>query len=249
MQLSVVIMCKNEQDTIGATISAAQKLTPHITVVDTGSIDNTLQILAANNVTIVKSEWLGFGPTKNVGITAATHDWILSLDADEIIDEKLISYIKAMDLADITKVYKIEFINYLGDTPLKYGEWSGDKHIRIFNRKNVKWNDAAVHEELQFSTPPKIIMANGFIHHKTISDGAAMHKKFDYYARLNAEKYFTKGTKYSFAKLYFSPLFNFLKNYVFKLGFLDGAAGWIVAKENFIYTYKKYYYLQQLLNK
>ncbi len=247
--ISVVIMCKNEVAIIGQTIDAALSLTKDITVVDTGSTDGTLELLQSKNVQIVNSAWTGYGPVKNTGITEAKNDWILNIDADEIIDLKLIQNINELRLDNRLEVYNIEFINYLAEMPLRFGEWSGDWHIRLFNRKNTCWSNAQVHEQLVHTQPVTVIKLKGCIHHKTINNAAALRTKLDYYAKLNAKKYFESGHSNFAIKKYISPVFNFIKNFVFKLGFLDGKAGWIVAKENFVYTYKKYFYLQQMNSK
>ncbi len=247
-QLSVVIICKNEASYIQPTIEAALQLTQNIIVVDTGSTDDTIAILKKLNVTIIESNWLGFGPTKNIGINAATKNWIISIDADEIMDKELINAIKKLDLDDEKNTYKFNFLNYLGNAPLHFGEWSNDKHIRMFNKKNTQWNNAIVHEELVYLQKPNIKTIAGKIHHKTVPNRKTLHIKLENYAKLNAQNYLTKGKKNAIAKKILSPVFNFLKNYIFKLGFLDGKAGLIVAYENAIYTFKKYNYLQQLQN-
>lgn len=248
-QISVVIICKNESNVIEETVKAATALSHNIIVVDTGSTDGTLQILEQLPVQIVSTAWLGFGPTKNIGNAAAANDWILSLDADEKVDEKLIAAIQDCSLEQNTNAYSIAFLNYLGETPLHYGEWSGDYHIRLFNRQNVHWNDAKVHEELVFVKQPTIKKLKGNIHHRTAKNQEELHSKMDQYATLNAAYYFSKNKKANIFKKYLSTAFNFLKNYILKLGFLDGKAGYIVAIENAKYTYKKYLYLQSLKEK
>jgi glycosyltransferase involved in cell wall biosynthesis len=244
-EISIVIICKNEVAVIEQTILAAQKLTNQLFAVDTGSKDGTLEILYKHNVNCIKTNWQGFGPTKNIGIAAATTDWILSLDADERLDEELIVAIKNCDLSNENFAYGIHFLNYFGATPIQYGEWSGDYHTRLFNKKNVLWNDAAVHEELLFKNKPILKKLSGYIHHQTVKDRTELQFKLDKYAKLNARHYFVKKKKNGTLKKVFSPVFNFIKNYFFKLGFLDGKAGYIVAIENAKYTYKKYLYLQQ----
>ncbi len=247
--VSIVIICKNEIAVIENTITQALKLSPNIIVVDSGSTDGTLDILEQYNIKVTKHDWLGFGPTKNIGIAHATTNWILSIDADEIIDDELISAIQHTNFADDHIVYKLKRRNYLGNTPLRFGEWGADKHIRLFHKKMAYWNDAIVHETLIYKEPVVAKKLAGFMHHKTAENKMELHQKMEAYAQLNAKHYFTNGKKNSHLKLFFSPPFNFIINYIFKLGFLDGKAGFIVAKENAVYTYKKYLYLHQLINK
>jgi glycosyltransferase involved in cell wall biosynthesis len=246
MNLTVVIISKNEVSVIAETIRAAQKLTDAIIVVDTGSTDGTVELLEKLNVQIIKSDWLGFGPTKNLGIAHAKTDWILSLDADERMDDTLCSSIEALTDDNANRVYSIPFLNYFGDKPLHYGEWGGDVHIRIFNKHKVQWNNNEVHEKLILDNTIILKKLKGFIHHRTVSSLPELQQKMEYYARLNAKHYLVKGKKNAAIRVWVSPLFNLVSNYFFKLGFLDGKVGWLVAKENARYTYKKYLYLQQL---
>lgn len=247
MKLSVVIICRNEYPVIGDTIRPVQTITDDIVVVDSGSTDGTLELLRQLPVKLIEKEWTGFGPAKNCGIDAAKHDWILSLDADEQVDEQLARTIKAADYSNAATAYILPFRSYLGNTPLRFGEWGRDEHIRLFNRQGVRWNDAAVHEELQL--PPGTIikkLSGGYIHHKTSAGAAELRSKMTHYARLNALKYYKQGKKGAALKMWLSPAVNFITHYIFRLGFFDGRAGWTVARESARYTWLKYYYLRKL---
>jgi hypothetical protein len=244
--ISVVIICKNVVNVMEHTLEAARKLTNDIVVVDSGSTDGTIELIHKHHCNLISTEWKGYGPTKNIGIAAAQYDWILSLDSDETIDEKLIESIRKIDLRQEAYVYKIHFLNYLAETPLRFGEWSGDAHVRLFNRKNTEWNNAKVHETLIHKKKPTVKTLEGKIHHKTSETRAALRTKLNKYALLNAQFYLTKGKQVGVLKKYSSALFNFIKNYLFKLGFLDGRAGWIVAYENARYSFIKYKYWEDL---
>jgi glycosyltransferase involved in cell wall biosynthesis len=244
--ITIVIICKNEIEILEETILVSKKLTNSIVVVDTGSTDGTLELLHKLNVKIIKSKWLGFGATKNIGINAAPNNWILSLDADEQLSEALINEIIALDLTNENVVYNIPFLNYFGKKPIRFGEWNNDYHIRLFNKINAQWNNAEVHEKLQYIIKPEIVKLGGKIHHKTVNNRLELIAKLDNYAKLNAVKLQTSNKKNVFFKKYFSPSFNFIKNYIFKLGFLDGTTGFIIAWENAKYTFNKYLYFEQL---
>src|SRR5258705_3230387 len=146
--LSVVIICKNEADVIGKTLQSLDGLSDNIIVYDNGSTDNTFEQIKKFNVQPHRGTWEGFGKTKNKAVALAKYDWILSLDADEAIDEELKRSLLALKLTEENDVYEIRFKNFLGNKYLKFGEWGSDKHIRLFNRKITQWDDAAVHEEL-----------------------------------------------------------------------------------------------------
>jgi glycosyltransferase involved in cell wall biosynthesis len=244
-RLSVVIACRNGASVIGETIKSFSGLTDDILVYDNGSTDGTPQIARQNGARLIEGNWEGFGKTKNNANTSAKYDWILSLDADEAIDEVLKENLLQLDLSDELKIYELKFKNFLGNKWLRFGEWGNDKHIRLFNRKKVKWNDAAVHESLIFPEQAKVISVFGYVLHRTAANIEEYEKKTRNYAALNAEKYFKQGKRSGQMKMFFSAVFSFIKNYFFRLGFLDGATGYHCARINAQYTFLKYKKLKE----
>jgi glycosyltransferase involved in cell wall biosynthesis len=191
----------------------------------------------------------GFGKTKNKANAFAKHDWILSLDADEAIDEDLKQSLLAFNQTDENTVYDISFKSFLGATALKHGEWGGDHHIRLFNKQRVQWDEAPVHEELILPEGTVIKKIKGCVLHYTMADMQDYVCKMGRYAMLNAEKYFRQGKKATWWKLRLSPGFTFFHYYILKLGFLDGHAGYICAKMTAYYTFLKYARLKELRDK
>lgn len=245
-RLSVVIVCKNGAAVIGETIKSFSGLTDDILIYDNGSTDGTQQIVKQSEAKLFEGNWEGFGKTKNKANALAKYDWILSLDADEAIDEELKKNLLHLDLPDEMKVYEFKFKNFLGNKWLRFGEWGDDKHIRLFNRQNINWNIAEVHESLIFPNDVKVVSVDGYVLHKTAATIDEYRNKMNRYAELNAEKYFKQGKKANTVKIYFSAIFSFIKNYFFKLGFLDGAPGFHCASINARYTFLKYKKLKEL---
>jgi len=245
-KLSVVIVCRNEAKVIEETIKSFYGLTDDVLVYDNGSTDGTQQIVKQTQAKLFEGSWEGFGKTKNKANALAKYDWILSLDADEAIDDELKKNLPSLDLSNEMIVYEIRFKNFLGNKWLRFGEWGDDKHIRLFNRKKIKWDDADVHESLIFPAGTQTMLLNGNVLHKTASGIEEYKQKMIKYATLNAEKYFKEGKKTGGLKMVFSAIFSFIKNYFFKLGFLDGAAGFHCARVNAYYTFLKYKKLNEL---
>jgi len=245
-RISVVIVCKDEEEEIGRTLQSLQGLTDDIVVLDNGSTDNTKTIVRASGARLIEESWEGFGKTKNKATRFAKYDWILNLDADEAIDEELKNSLLTLDLQNENDVFEIRFKNFFGDTYLRFGEWGGDKHIRLFNRKKVNWNEAVVHERLILPPAIKRKKVKGFVLHRTVKNEVDLAAKMLKYGLLNAEKYAREGKPSSWIMIYFGPAFSFLKYYVFKLGFLDGYAGFICAKLSSYYTHIKYARLLEL---
>jgi glycosyltransferase involved in cell wall biosynthesis len=246
MDLSVVIITKNEAHIIANTLQSLRMVSYDIIIVDSGSTDETVRICREFNAEVIETDWSGYGINKNKGIAAARHNWILSLDADEAIDEELQQSLLQLDLRDENEVFNFRFKNFFCNKWIRYGEWGFDKHIRLFNRNKVHWNNVAVHENLVFPEGVKVTLLKGNILHYTVQNPQEYADKTNNYAMMNAKKYFAAGKKADFFKLYLSPVFAFIQHYIFRLGFLDGREGLIIAKTTSRYTFLKYYYLNEM---
>ncbi len=244
--LSIVIITKNEAHIIGNTLQSLQGVTDDIIIVDNGSTDDTISICKKFNARVIETNWLGYGATKNLGIDAAKHDWILSLDADEAIDEQLKNGLLKLKPADTNTVYKLSYKNFFCNKEIRFGVWARDKHVRLFNRQKVRWDTAEVHENLQLPPDVNVVTLSGHVLHYTVNNITEYSYKTIEYARSNAKKYFLQGKKTGFIKLYIAPGFNFLQHYIFRLGFLDGYEGYLICKTNAWYTFMKYVFLREL---
>jgi len=206
MLLSVVIITRNEAHIIGTTLQSLQGITDDIIIVDSGSTDTTIAIAKSFGATIIETSWDGYGPNKNKGIAAARYNWILNLDADEAIDTTLKAAIQQLNPADENTVYNFKFKKlFFGNKWIRYGEWSGDKHVRLFNRNTIRWNDAAVHEGLTLNSSTKMLLLPGNVLHYTTQNIDEYISKTVNYARLNATKYHVQGKQANFFKLRVAP--------------------------------------------
>ncbi len=238
--LSIVLISKNEEKNIASCLEACKSLSNDIWLIDSFSTDKTIEIAEKYKVNIRQQKWVGYAATKNLGNAFCKNDWILSIDADEFLQEELIKEIDKIDFETCTKnnVYylkrKLIFLNKI----LQYGAVANEFRPRIFNRQKVVWNNSAVHEELEFKikTEKEIkIILNGFMLHNSFRNKADYKEKMNRYALLSAE-----NKKPNVLKLILSPLVNFIKNYFFRMGFLDGKAGFEFAYYLSFYTFKKY---------
>jgi len=247
--ISVVIVCKNEADIIGTSLRSLEGITDDIIVYDSGSTDGTQEAVRKFPVQLHEGSWEGFGRTKTKATRLAKYDWILSLDADEAIDDTLKQTLLHWQPENEKTVYHIHRKNFLGDKHLKYGEWGSDRPARFFNRKFTNWNDALVHENLVLPRDAIKKKLKGSILHHTMKDLQDYRTKMQHYAMLSAEKYFQQGKKPSWLKLRLSPGFTFFNYYILKLGFLDGPTGYTCAKMTSWYTFLKYARLKELWQK
>lgn len=245
MNFSVVIITKNEAHNIGRCIESCLALSPEIIVLDSHSTDGTVQIAQKLGARVVDVDWKGYGPTKNYGAQLATNDWILSLDADEALDNELqqsvLKFIK--NPKKVSACWLSRSLVFF-DKLLKYGAVHGEKRVRLYNRNELKWNDKSVHEDME-PFNGKIVTygeLDGNLLHYSYIDLADMKMRMDKYALLSAENLKQKSVMTLQIKRLLNPLVSFIKNYIFKMGFVDGKLGYVFAREQALYVFKKYNY-------
>lgn len=243
--VSVVIITKNEATLIEDCIKMACLITDDIVVIDNDSTDGTPLIASSYGCRVFRKSWSGYGSNKNKGIAEARYNWILSIDADEVPDTELIKALHDLNLDKPNIIYDIKFRSYFGKKLIRFGNWGNDHHLRLFNRSLVKWGETEVHETLLLPPDAEIKSVAGYIHHHSVTNIDDFKRKAVHYAQLSAAKYFKAGKKASFIKLHFSPAFGFLRNYIIRLGFLDGKEGLAIARVIYKNTHLKYLYLKQ----
>ncbi len=240
--ISCVIIVKDAVSTIENTLDSLN-LFEDVVVFDNGSTDGTLEA-AKNykNVNLVQGDFSGFGPTKNIAVSFAKNDWILSLDADEVLSDEFIKNLKNINL-DEKNIYSILRENYYKDVHVKHC-WGNDVIVRVFNRKKTRFTDEKVHEKVidkGFNTLP----INGAIKHYPYSTITDFIIKLDRYSTIFANDNAKKKNS-SPTKAIFNGIFSFIKTYFFKRGFLDGYAGLIIAFSHMATNFYKYIKLYEL---
>ena len=226
---SIVIITKNEGHILQKTLEAAKDLTDDLVIIDGFSEDNTVEIARSFGANVVSNEWLGYSATKNLGNNIAKHDWILSLDADEVLNEEATSALKQL-IPENNRVYAFNRLNYYCGTFVKHGGWFPQWIPRLFNKNEHRWNSNLVHEELDGLSKSKSVRLDGLILHYSYFKESQHLVKIDKYAKYRAEEWIQQGRKPSILKRYFGPELRFLRNYVWLFGFLDGKAGYSIAK-------------------
>lgn len=246
-KISVVIITFNAENTLSKVLAQAKKLTDEIVVVDSFSTDKTEEIAKKFEGNFYKKKWEGYGLQKNYANNLANNNWVLSIDADEILSNELIAEVKTLNLNDENTVYNIPFKNNYCGKIIKHGRWKSEHHVRLFNKKTVSWNTNQVHEGLNLSGI-KIINLKNPIFHFSMQSKEQHIAKAKKYAEMGASRMYKQGKKATFIKQYINPVFRFINDYIFRLGFLDGKLGfqlaYIISKE----TYWKYNKLAKLNN-
>ena len=243
--ISVVIIVKNGEKTIKKTLESIQDFNDVI-VYDNGSIDKTISIAKSYiNVSLVQGDFLGFGPTKNKAATFAKNNWILSLDADEVIGKDFVNNLKGKSL-NKQVVYRIFRKNYYKHTHIKHC-WSNDKIVRLYHCQQTRFNNKKVHESV-LSKGLNVELLSGFIDHYPYGSISDFVKKLDVYSTEFARDNVGKKSS-SPIKAVLNGGFSFFKTYFLKRGFLDGYAGLVIAFSHMATNFYKYIKLYELNQK
>lgn len=240
--ISVVMIVKDGQRTIEKSLEALKDF-EDVVVYDNGSNDDSIKIaMQFSNVKVINGEFMGFGPTKNRAIEHALHDWILSLDCDEVLTEELVEEIRTLPLQN-NKIYSIYRKNFYKDYPMNHC-WGNDLLVRLFNRTVTQFNENKVHEEVIKHDITPIVLKNHF-HHYPYYNISQFIQKLDHYSEEYAYQY--RGIKKSGPLLAISnSVFSFLKTYLLKGAFLDGYPGLIIAFSHAATNFYKYMKLYEL---
>lgn len=230
--LSVTIIVLNEEKNLDSCLKCLQSLDAEIVLVDSGSTDETLEIAKRNGVKIYKRRLDNFAKQKNWAISKSTRNWILSVDADEIITEELTEEIKLVIQENLYDGFLIPRRNFILGGEIKHSRWSPDKHIWLWKKDMGRW-EGEVHEEVVIKGKLGQLK-NCKLHysHKTLS---AFFQSNNLYSTLLAQSFFKKGFKFSLLKMFWNSFFEFNIRFFYKLGFLDGWRGFVLAYSMAIY--------------
>ena len=236
--ISVAIIVKNGEQYLEQCLQSLASF-DDVLLLDGGSTDRTLEIARRfENVRIEQREFTGFGPTKNLAAGLAKHDWILSIDSDEVVPPELSQEIRSLSL-DETRVYRFSRHSYYRGRFIKGCGWYPDKILRLFNKLRTGFNDNQVHESVMVKEGMSITDLKGALEHYPYDSAGSLMDKLQFYSTLFAEQ--NQG------KLASSPwkavshgIGAFLKGYVIRRGFLDGYAGFHIAFCQGLAAYLKY---------
>lgn len=245
---SIIIIAKDAGYKINRLLKSIENLSDDIVVCDTGSTDDTISIATSFDARVFSIPWEGYGRSKNAAIHYAKYNWILSLDADEKPDAELYKSLKNWQPLADTTIYQVKRKNFLGKTWIAHSDWGADWQNRLFHKYIVRWDDAIAHEIAIADIPLKKLRLRGYLEHYSYTDEVDYKKKMIIYANLMALKYHQQKKKTNLLQIGLSPLYNFIKTYLFKSGFMDGRNGWMIAKTKAYYTFIKYKKLKELNN-
>jgi len=237
-QISVVMIAKNAEEMIEESLMAIKSFDEVILYLN-NSTDNTKNLAEKfSNVKIIEGDFIGFGDTKNKAASYASNEWILSLDSDEVLNEALISEIIKQDFSDRRNLFMLKRDNYFLGASVD----NKDYIVRIYNSKHTELNDNLVHEKVQIKQDSRVVKLNQSFKHYNITDINQTLSKMMQYTDLGSE-----GRKTCFFIVVLArSLFVFIKTYFFRMYFLNGWRGFVIA---ITYANRRFYkYLKQFIN-
>lgn len=239
LRISVAIIAKNEEANLARTLDSV-RWADEIVVVDSGSTDGTVEIARTACARVIVHEWLGFAAQKNFAIAQCGGEWVLSLDADEVVDEALKGEIlRVVSGRAGCKAFYINRKNYFLGRWMRFAGFYPDAKLRLFRKGKVWFEERAVHESIKFDGPTERLRGN-LLHHAY----PTLEAYFDHmnrYSSLGAIEAAKKGrTAGLMVDAVMRPVLTFLYNYFFRLGFLDGREGFLLNLYHASYVSSKY---------
>ncbi len=242
--LSAVVISLNESKNIQRCL-ASLSFCDDTVVVDSGSTDNTVALAISAGARVIHQDWLGFGKQKQFAVEQAKYDWVLCIDADEVVGSVLQEQIQAVDFDTAqASAYRFPRRNHFLGKALHYGEGYPDVSLRLFDRRQAGWSDDTVHEGVR--AEGRVDSLRGDLLHFSEDSIAGYLAKQAHYTDLQAQALFASGKPVGSFTCFTRPLVRFIKFYIFRRGFLDGMPGFIHISIGCFNTFCKYAKLIEL---
>jgi glycosyltransferase involved in cell wall biosynthesis len=238
-KLSVTVITKNEAANLAATLESVA-WADEIVVVDAESTDDTAAIARRFTDRVVVRPWPGFPQQKNHAASLATHEWILSIDADERVSPELKREIQALIASEPSAPgYRIARVTFALGRWIRTTDWYPDWQLRLYDRRRGGWDESRrVHEAVRVDGEAGRLA--GELQHYAYRDLSHHLQTIDRYTSLAAEDMAARGRRASLLELAGHPPLAFLRNYLLRGGVRDGAAGLVISSMNAWYVFLKY---------
>ena len=238
MKITATIITLNEERNIARSIESL-RCCDEILILDSGSTDRTVELAEKLGARVIEAGWRGFAGQKNWAAEQASHDWILSLDADEALSESLEAEVLALKKTGprYDGYTMPRLANYLGRWILHSG-WYPDRKVRLYDRRKAKWVGDFVHESVKVNGRVGRLESN--ILHFTCESLSEHVKTMERYTTLAAQEIAARQVKVPLWRMLLEPTWTFWKTYFFQRGFQDGMEGLVIAYMAAFYTFLKY---------
>jgi len=244
--LSALIITLNEEKSIARCIDSVKHIADEVIILDCYSTDNTVEIARSKGAIVHQQKFKGYIEQKNCALQLATYDFILSLDADEAIDEKLAHAILKEKEHFIYPAYRMNRRNNYCGRFIRHGLWYPDKKIRLFDRRLAKWGGMNPHDKIELADHCRIKHLSGDILHFSYNSIEEHIQQNNRLSSVAAHSLYKMGKRIHWIKLIINPSWTFIKGYFLRLGFLDGFYGFVIAINTSHQTFLKYIKLYHL---
>lgn len=244
MKLSTIVIVRDEAANLTACLQSVTSADEYI-VVEHGSLDETCAMATAAGATVIQTlDWPGFGPQKNRALSHARGEWVLSIDADERVTPVLMASIKTAINSGEADAYEIPRLTQFCGQWIRHSGWTPDLVLRLFRRESARFSDDLVHEKLLLNHPgARIGRLSEPLLHYSYRTPADYWSKLQRYSRDWALQRHRDGKKTTMTRAALSGMAAFLRSYIFRLGFLDGAMGFAVCSMQAQAAFGKYFEL------
>ncbi len=241
--ISVCVITKNEAHNIVDCLNSVA-WAKEIIVVDSQSTDDTVNLAKTFTDKVYVEPWRGCGPQRERIFSMASCEWVLLLDADERVTPELAQEIHRVLQNPVCNGYEIPFRSYFCGKQIRFGDWLHERHLRLLRRAHSSIIPRLVHFGVKVDG--RIGRLQNFILHYSFPNVQSVINKMHAYSTAGAQHFFQQGKTTSYYSAVGHGVFAFLRGYVFKLGFLDGRQGFMLAISNAEGSYYKYVKLLEL---
>lgn len=246
IKLTVAIITFNEEKNIARCLDSVLEIADEILVVDSFSTDKTESICEQYKVRFIKNHFQGHIEQKNFALRLATFDYVLSLDADEVLSPQLLSEIKKVKENFKCDGYQFNRLTNYNGFWVHHCGWYPDTKLRLVKKEKAQWQGTNPHDILEMKNNECVESLKGDLLHYSYDSIASHINQTDKFTTIAARAAFNQGKRSSLFKILTRPLLKFSRDYFFKLGFLDGRYGFVICSINALSAMLKYSKLYDL---
>jgi glycosyltransferase involved in cell wall biosynthesis len=225
--ITAIIISRNEEHSISQAIASLKGFS-EIIVMDSGSTDKTVETAKSLGALVYQTDWPGYARQRQRAILKATNEWVLFLDADEALDDKLKQEIGRISPADPARGYFIKRDNYFIGQKIIHSRWGNDWQLRLFHKGSASIPEVYIHEGVLINGPTGRLVS-GCIKHHTVPNLSRYLEKINEYTSLEAKQKIREGRRFSSFRLLWEPLAEFWKLYIVLQGWREGIRGLAIA--------------------
>lgn len=246
IKLSIAIITFNEERNIERCLKSVEDIADEIVIVDSLSTDKTVELARGFGATVFNQKFLGHIEQKNLALQKCSYDIVLSLDADEALDDELKKNIILLKQNWKGDAFKINRLNNYAGQWIRHGSWYPDQKIRLLDKRKGRWRGTNPHDRIEMNSDAQVHKLSGNILHYSFGNIHEHLEQINKFTTIQAEAMFKDGRKSSWFDLNVKPGLNFFRDIFILSGWKDGYYGWVIAKQSANSTYLKYAKLKAL---